>query len=246
MAREVRLMPALIAVSLGALAFKAVAIAEAATEAADTSHDAPSHDAPAHDDGHEKASASDDHGADVTEYYDGYDSEGYAAEDMTAGDACLSTPDFSAETGLSQYEIQVLRSLADRRQELDSRAEELDTREQMAAAAEVRLDEQIAELKSLESGVQALLVTMEQKRDERLDGLVKVYESMKPKDAARIFNALDNGVLLEVSQRMKSATLAAVMASMTSERAEQLTRLLAERAELPASAEDVLGGAQAG
>ncbi len=116
----------------------------------------------------------------------------------------------------------------------------------MAVAAEARLDDQIAELKSLEAGVQNLLAEMEAKRDERLEALVKVYETMKPKDAARIFNTLDNDVMMKVSQRMKSANLAAVMASMSSERAEELTRMLASRAELPASAEEVMQRASAG
>ena len=232
MAKEVRLLPALMAVSVGALAFKAIDIAEAATEA------------PPEEEAHVEDSV--DHAAREREL-----DELFADEDdgemSTQSETCLATsPDFSAETGLSQHEIAVLRNLAERRQELDERAGSLDTREQMAAAAEARLNDQIEELKELEAGIQTLLVTMEQKRDERLEGLVKVYESMKPKDAARIFNTLGDEVLLEVSQRMKHASLAAVMSSMSSERAHKLTLMLAERAELPASVDDVLGASSEG
>lgn len=238
MAKTIRLMPALIAVSVGSLGLKAVDIAEAATEpSADDYAEAPEK---AENDGYDAPDVQDDDG------FDGMTDVDFSELEDSDDDTCMAVPDFTAETGLSQYEIEVLRSLADRRVELDERAEQLDTREQMAAAAESRLDEQIAELKELETGVQALLTTMEQKRDERLEGLVSVYQSMKPKDAARIFETLSNDVLLEVSQRMKHAQLGAVMSAMSSKRAEELTRLLAERAELPSSADDLLSQAQAG
>jgi len=57
---------------------------------------------------------------------------------------------------------------------------------------------------------------------------------MKPKDAARIFDGMEDGTLLDLAKSMKPATLAAVMASMDSKRAEYLTRMLAKLAD-PAS-----------
>jgi flagellar motility protein MotE (MotC chaperone) len=232
-------MPALIAISVGSLALKAVDVAEAATEADDKKEEKSEEvdlDAEPHidDDTHHEDEMDLDELTDID----------YGNE--PGSENCIAAPDFTTETGLSQYEIDVLRSLADRRQELEKQAEQIETREQMAAAAEARLEEQINELKELESGIQVLLASMDQKRDERLDGLVNVYQSMKAKDAARIFEKLDDDVLLEVSQRMKHAQLGAVMAAMSSEKAQYLTLLLAERAELPETADDVLNNAEAG
>ena len=76
---------------------------------------------------------------------------------------------------------------------------------------------------------------MDAKRDERMAALVKTYESMKPKDAARIFNGMDDGILVDLAKTMKPATLAAVMSSMESKRAEALTRMLADLSKPPAS-----------
>ena len=59
--------------------------------------------------------------------------------------------------------------------------------------------------------------------------LVKVYESMKPKDAARIFEEIDMEVLLEVAGGMKENKIAAIMANMTPRRAQELTIELADR-----------------
>jgi flagellar motility protein MotE (MotC chaperone) len=152
----------------------------------------------------------------------------------TRADQCLPSLDYAAETGISEQEILVLRSLADRRKALDEREVGVETREQAAAAAEQRVQDQIAELKKVETNVQALLTSMETKRDERMTALVKTYEAMKPKDAAEIFDGMDDKVLLDLAKSMKPANLASVMSLMAPKRAEALTRMLAQLASVPA------------
>jgi flagellar motility protein MotE (MotC chaperone) len=80
---------------------------------------------------------------------------------------------------------------------------------------------------------------MEAKRDERMVALVKTYEAMKAKDAARIFDGMDDKVLLELAKSMKPANLAAVLAAMDSKRAESLTRMLASLAQPPQSLDEL-------
>src|SRR3546814_4430099 len=58
----------------------------------------------------------------------------------------------------------------------------------------------------------------------QMQSLVKIYESMKPKDAARIFEELDMEVLLEVVERMKERKTAPILAEMNPERAKTVTR----------------------
>ena len=59
-------------------------------------------------------------------------------------------------------------------------------------------------------------------------GLVKLYEAMKPRDAATIFNDLDMPVLLQVVDRMKEAKAAPVLAAMQPDKARDLTARLAQ------------------
>ena len=70
-------------------------------------------------------------------------------------------------------------------------------------------------------------------RDEtdnaRLKSVITMYETMKPKDAAKIFDRLDIKVLIEVASQMKPQVMAAIMAQMTPENAERLTVELATR-----------------
>jgi flagellar motility protein MotE (MotC chaperone) len=80
---------------------------------------------------------------------------------------------------------------------------------------------------------------MERERSQReetgLRGLVRLYEGMRPRDAAAIFDELEMPVLLPIVDRMREARAAPVMAAMRPERARALTaelaKLRAERVE---------------
>jgi flagellar motility protein MotE (MotC chaperone) len=66
-----------------------------------------------------------------------------------------------------------------------------------------------------------------QREDSSWQGMVKLYESMKPRDAAKIFNDLPMPVLLQLVDRMKNAKAGAVLADMNADRARDLTTQLA-------------------
>jgi len=131
----------------------------------------------------------------------------------------------------SGSERAILERLQERRQELDARARELDIREGLIAAAEKRVEGKITELK------QAQLGTDEQKKDEaeiaRFKGLVTMYENMKPRDAAKIFDHLEMSVLLPVASQINPRRMSDILAQMSAESAERLTVELASRAQGP-------------
>jgi flagellar motility protein MotE (MotC chaperone) len=124
----------------------------------------------------------------------------------------------------------ILERLSDRRQQLDARDEELAMRENLLKAAERRVEAKVAELKALEAKVKSALDQRDETEAKRFKGIVAMYESMKPKDAARIFDRLDMKILVDVSTQMKPAIMSAILAQMTPEAAERLTVELAQRA----------------
>jgi flagellar motility protein MotE (MotC chaperone) len=134
----------------------------------------------------------------------------------------------------SPQEIQILQSLAQRRSELDKRASELDQREALLQAAEQRINEKIGKLSAMETAIEATFKKQDQQDDDKIAGLVKIYEAMKPKEAARIFEQLDLPVLLNVVERMKTLKSSAVLASMDPTKAKAVTLALAERHPSPA------------
>ena len=107
---------------------------------------------------------------------------------------------------------------------------DLEMRERMLEAAEKRVDAKIAELRRLEARLKQLTGVQDEQSAKQFTSLVKVYETMKPKDAARIFEKLDLGVQLAVAHRMKEAKMAAILAEMDPDAAKSLTMALAQRA----------------
>ena len=122
----------------------------------------------------------------------------------------------------------VLLELRQRRQELDAREAALVARESVLAAAEQKITAHVGELQALQKKLEALDAARQQREDTSWQGLVKVYEVMKPRDAAAIFNDLEMPVLLQVVDRMKDAKAAPVLAAMQPDKARDLTAKLAE------------------
>jgi flagellar motility protein MotE (MotC chaperone) len=128
---------------------------------------------------------------------------------------------------VSDGERTVLLELRQRREELDARETAAAAKDATLAAAELRLTARLAELESLQHKLESLEQAREQRDDASWLGLVKLYESMKPRDAATIFNDLDMNVLLGVVDRMKDAKAAPVLAAMEPDKARELTTKLA-------------------
>ena len=155
---------------------------------------------------------------------------------VTAAQVAIPAPTQPAATKPSEEtappvddaERKVLLDLRQRRQELDARDAALATRESVLAAAEQKLASRIGELQALQTKLEALDSARKQREDTGWQGLVKLYEMMKPRDAATIFNDLDMPVLLQVVDRMKEAKAAPVLAAMQPDKARDLTAKLAQ------------------
>lgn len=155
-------------------------------------------------------------------------------------------PDLAEMAGLSQSEMQVLQALSARREALDERAAEYRDQDALLAAAQQRLDQRLAELHTLEATVNDLLGHLDEAQEQRIAGLVDVYQRMRAKDAATVFDGLDDDVLVQVASRMRQANLAEVMGRMQPERARRLTQMLAERARPPQGGADLMARARNG
>jgi flagellar motility protein MotE (MotC chaperone) len=133
----------------------------------------------------------------------------------------------SPTLAVTDGERTVLLELRQRRQELDAREATVVEREATLAAAELRLNARVTELEAMQHKLEALEQAREAREDTSWQGLVKLYESMRPRDAATIFNDLDMKVLLGVVDRMKDAKAAPVLAAMQPDKAREVTSKLA-------------------
>jgi flagellar motility protein MotE (MotC chaperone) len=137
--------------------------------------------------------------------------------------------ELAKEAGLSPAELQVLQSLGERRGQLDQRENDLNTQLALMAAAEAKLDAKVSALNGLKADIQNLLNDADAKQNSEVDRLVKVFESMKPKDAGPRMMLLDDSVRLPIAAKMKDRALSAVLAQMPPAEAKKLTEALAAR-----------------
>jgi flagellar motility protein MotE (MotC chaperone) len=151
-----------------------------------------------------------------------------AEQPATTTTAPPKAPEESGPPPVTDVERSVLLELRQRRQELDARDAAQATRESLLAAAEQKLTQRVTELQALQKKLEALEAGRQQREDTSWQGLVKLYEAMKPRDAATIFNDLDMPVLLQVVDRMKEAKAAPVLAAMQPDKARDLTQKLAQ------------------
>jgi flagellar motility protein MotE (MotC chaperone) len=166
--------------------------------------------------------------------------DAFALESTVAAGAMAPAPqsvnqDFAGGDGAmaSAAEVDVLTSLGKRRAAMDAREAEIQTETNILAATESRVDAKIAQLKDLQTQIAALLTQRDAAQEKQVVALVKTYSAMKPKDAAGIFNSLDDSVLLPVAEEMKSDTLAPLLAAMNPDIARKLTVKLASKLTLP-------------
>tara|TARA_B110000503_G_scaffold17865_1_gene26121 strand:+ start:2933 stop:3601 length:669 start_codon:yes stop_codon:yes gene_type:complete len=124
---------------------------------------------------------------------------------------------------MTRSEMDLLKELAKRREKLEKDKKDLNVREQVLKATENKIDQKVVDLKLLQSQLEDLMKQYDQKENSKILSLVKIYETMKPKDAAKIFNELEMPVLLKVVSNMKEIRVAPVIASMDTVKARELS-----------------------
>ncbi|WP_342152617.1 hypothetical protein [Methylorubrum sp. SB2] len=170
----------------------------------------------------------------------------HARSDYTPPDptttGSVSAPEKKAEPGppptyqppvaepVSPTERALLEKLQARRDALKQRQDALDLREQMLKDAERKLESGVSDLKEAEEKAEAAGAKKGDGEKAGLKTLVTMYETMKPKDAARVFDRLSLETLVPIVLAMNPRKMAEVLALMGSEPAERLTVALANRA----------------
>lgn len=138
-----------------------------------------------------------------------------------------------ADTDVTGIKFELFKDLSKRRDSLDKQEKDLNIREALLQATQKELTLKYQELTKLRIEIEALLKTQSDEENKRINSLVKIYEGMKPKDAARIFDTLDLDVLLSVISKMSERKVSPVLAAMNPERVRTITIMLAEQKTLP-------------
>jgi flagellar motility protein MotE (MotC chaperone) len=151
------------------------------------------------------------------------------APPATKPDSAVIHPEENQQP-VSASERAILERLQARRQELEARAREIDIRESLLKAAEKRIESRVEEMKAVESRISTTSEQKVEAENARFKGIITMYESMKPKDAARVFDRLEMPVLIEIASQIAPRKMSDILGLMQSESAERLTVELARRA----------------
>jgi len=151
-----------------------------------------------------------------------------APEKAAAPEGGVAAP-ADSKSSHSPGERAVLESLSQRRQELETRAREIEVRDGLLKAAEKRIEQRLQELKELEARVNGAISKKDEDEAGKFKSLVGMYENMKPKEAAKVFDRLNMRVLVELVNAMNPRRMADILAQMTPEVAERLTLEIATR-----------------
>jgi flagellar motility protein MotE (MotC chaperone) len=147
----------------------------------------------------------------------------------TKPDGIVIRPEESQQL-VSPSEKAILERLQSRRQELDARAREIDIRESLLRAAEQRIQSKTDEMKAIEQRISAASGQKAEQDNARFKSIVTMYEVMKPKDAAKVFDRLEMSVLIEIASQIAPRKMSDILGLMLPEAAERLTVELARRA----------------
>jgi flagellar motility protein MotE (MotC chaperone) len=105
----------------------------------------------------------------------------------------------------------------------------MEVRDSLLKAAEKRIEQRLQDLKDTETRISGASSKRDEEDLAKFKSLVTMYENMKAKEAAKIFDRLDLRVLVEIAQKMNPRRMSDILGVMTPEAAERLTIEIANR-----------------
>jgi flagellar motility protein MotE (MotC chaperone) len=151
------------------------------------------------------------------------------ATDAPKPDGVVVFPDQNPQS-VSPSERAILERLQARRQELEQRAREIEIRESLLKSTEKRIEGRVEEMKATEAKISTATGQKAEQDSARFKGIITMYEGMKPKDAAKVFDRLEMSVLYDIASQIAPRKMSDILGLMQPEAAERLTVELARRA----------------
>lgn len=131
--------------------------------------------------------------------------------------------DSAARKICSEEEVRVFSKLQKRKEELDQRELELAKLEEELQKQKVELEEKLKDLDKVRQGVASVLKERISVDSEKLDRLVEFYSNMKPQNAAKIFEEVDESLAVEILGRLKKKNAAEIMNLVKPDKAQRLS-----------------------
>lgn len=126
-------------------------------------------------------------------------------------------------------EVKLLKKLYERRKTIKKQEENLKNQENILKALSFNVTHKIQELKAIQKNIDDSIKKRDNEEKERMQNLVKIYESMNPKKAALVFNDLDTNILCGIINNMKNSKVGAILSNMNPIKARELSIALTKK-----------------
>lgn len=128
-----------------------------------------------------------------------------------------------------------LKKLEERKNQLDAREQELNRIEKELQEQRNEIEKKLSELTQMRQEISSSLDDRVKIDDQKVDVLVQVYSTMKPPQAAKVFESMDEDLAVEILGRMKKKSAADIMNLMKAEKAQAISEKYAGYKRKPAS-----------
>jgi flagellar motility protein MotE (MotC chaperone) len=146
------------------------------------------------------------------------------------GDAMAGNGNSATTPRLAAEEFdQLLFAIREREMQLEEREKALLDREQLLNTAQIQLKDQIAHLEDVEKRLAETIAMADGAAERDVARLTSVYENMKPKSAAEVFETMDVSFAAGFIARMRPDAAAEVLSAMSTDRAYAITAVMAGR-----------------
>ncbi|NCP62773.1 MAG: hypothetical protein GW748_05620 [Alphaproteobacteria bacterium] len=126
-------------------------------------------------------------------------------------------------------QYRALKGVLDKGNQLADREHSISEKEQVLQALVKKMDEKISELKKTKEELKVLVDKIEEDENANTKRLVKMTESMKPAQAAKVLEGIEFSILLEIMEKVKETKASAILAAMDVEKAGYLMTALSKR-----------------
>lgn len=121
-------------------------------------------------------------------------------------------------------ELTLVQLLEKKKAELDAKETELKEREARLNQLSQEIEAKIAKYSKVTQELEGSYKKRNAAEEEKVSGLVKIYESMAPKDAAARIQELDEDIALLIFSKMKQKVAAKILALIEPARAADLSQ----------------------
>lgn len=151
----------------------------------------------------------------------------HAKPDNTKADAKTEQKKETVKSGKEEEknaELTLVQLLEKKKAELDAKEMELKEREARLNQLSQEIEAKIVKYSKVKQELEGSYKKRDAAEGEKVSGLVKIYESMAPKDAAARIQELDEDIALLILSKMKQKVSAKILAIIEPVRAAELSQ----------------------